>query len=120
MKTSTKMIKKAKPNVVSKPITLTNIPDARKTRNPNQVLDLNRLDCYEFWDSSRKDTYNKISWIDSIESPITGNNVLNMFEQSDDLKSWFSTLKTVPKDVRSLEKITNYVVNDGIGGIGDL
>ena len=50
-------------NCSCKPIFLTNIPDASKSRTSDQDSTSSAQDFYEYWDSSRQDLYRQLLWL---------------------------------------------------------
>lgn len=114
---SKKTILKDKKNIL-KTITLSNIPNKPKRL---QTLDQESIsrdpDCYEFWDSSNKEIYQSLSWLQKTDSPVLDLNLSNGYAQSTELKSWFSTLE-IPQRKLNSEMISwpsyKYTVVDGM------
>ena len=75
----------------TKPIYLTNIPDPQRTHYtlPNQALTLKEPDCYQFWEASRKQQYDQLSWLQYYKGSQPWNSTtLNNKQQ----KQWFTSL----------------------------
>jgi putative transposase len=87
----------------SRQIFLTNVPDPQLTKcqTLDQVLTLKEPDCYRFWDESRKDEYQRLSWLRETDLPDLVMNSSNGCAPNLELKSWFSTLKTQPQNPNS-------------------
>lgn len=88
-----------------KRITLSNIPDQNMTSSKSQTSDLESTsrgrDFYEFWDSSKKETYQRLSWLQETELPALDSNSSNGSVTNTELKSWFSTLRIQPQSPSS-------------------
>ena len=101
------------------PIFLTNIPDSSLTtyQTLDQVSTLKDPDCYKFWDSSRKEKYQHLSWLQETDWQGLDSNSSNGCVQSLELKSWFSTMKIQPQK-QSCQKtswqLSKYIVVDGM------
>lgn len=103
----------------SRPIFLTNIPDPRLTKcqTSDQGLTLKDPDCYKFWDASRKEEYQRLSWLPETDLPDLDSNLSNGCAQSSGPKSWFSTLKTQPQNQNSEKtswQSSKFIVVDGM------
>ena len=100
-------------------IFLTNIPEPLLTtsQTSGQVLTLKDKDCYQFWEESKKDVYQQLSWLQETDLPNLGSNSSNGCVQSSELKSWFSTLKIQPQNQNSEQtswKSSKFMVQDGM------
>ena len=103
-------------NCSCKPIFLTNIPDASKSRTSDQGSTSSAQDFYEYWDSSRQDLYRQLLWLPKTGSQGLVSSSLNGFARSTPARSSFSITKTEPLKT-SLEKTScpsfKYIVADG-------
>ena len=113
-----KMTCNAKNNTL-KTIFLTNVPDPNLTtyQTLDQALTLKDKDCYRFWDASRKEKYQQLSWLQKTAWQGLDLNSSNGSAPSTEPKFWFSTLKIQPPN-QSLEKISwpsfKFTVADGM------
>ena len=104
---------------ISEIIYLTNIPDAKLTTYQTlaQALTLKDPDCYKFWDLSRKELYQQLSWLQKTDLPDLELSSLNGCVNNTELKSWFSTLK-IQHPKMNLEKTSwqssKFIVVDGM------
>lgn len=101
------------------PIYLTNIPDPRLTtyQTSDQVSTLKDPDCYRFWDSSRKERYQHLSWLPETDWQGLDSSSSNGSAPNSVLKSWFSTLKIQPQNQNSPKtswQSSKFTVVDGM------
>ena len=100
-------------------IFLTNIPEPLLTtsQTSGQVLTLKDKDCYQFWEESKKDVYQQLSWLQETDLPDLVSNSSNGCVQSSELKSWFSTLKIQPQNQNSEKtswQSSKFIAADGM------
>ena len=99
------------------PMILTNIPHSQRSLISGRVLTLKDPDCYEFWDSSKKERYQQLLWLQETDLQDLDLNSLNGSVQSSELKSWFSTIKIQPQN-QNLEmtswQLSKFTVVDGM------
>ena len=99
-------------------IYLTNIPDSNMTTSLTSPLDLTSKDqaCYRFWDSSKKEKYQRLSWLPETDWLASDLNSLNGCVQNSELSSWFSTTKIQPQNPncpKTLWQSSKFIVVDG-------
>lgn len=103
----------------SKTIYLTNIPEQQLTTYQTlaQASILKDPDCYKFWDPSKKEMYQRLSWLQKTDLPDLASSSLNGYVTSMEQKSWFSNLK-IQHPKTSLEKTSwqssKFIVVDGM------
>ena len=106
---------------ISETIYLTNVPEPNLTtyQTLDQVSTLKDPDCYRFWDLSKKEKYQQLSWLQEIDWPGLDLNSLNGSVKSLEPSYWFSTLKIQPLK-QNLEKTScpsfRFIAVDGTGG----
>lgn len=105
-------------------IYLTNIPDPRKCPSPTsaQGSTSRGQDFYEFWDSSKQDVYQRLSWLRRTGSPASGSSSSSGYALGTERLSWFSSPKVQQAQSRSLEKTScpsfKFTVVDGTADAG--
>lgn len=100
---------------------LTNIVDpnmvSKKSLTSDPESTSRGQDFYEFWDLSKKEMYQQLSWLQGTALPDLDANSSNGCAQSSELKSWFSTLKIQPLNQnleRTLWQSCRFTVVDGM------
>ena len=98
---------------------LTNIPDASKqpSQTSEAVSTSRGPDFYAFWDSSNRELYRQLSWLQETGLPALDSNSSNGCVQSTEQTSWFSTLRMAHQK-KNLEKTScpsyKFTVVDGM------
>lgn len=97
-----KTICSAKKNTLET-IYLTNIPERHFTtyQTLGQVSTLKDPDCYRFWDGSKKEKYQQLSWLQETDWRGLDLNSLTGCVKSSEQKYWFSTLQIQPQKQNS-------------------
>jgi putative transposase len=100
-------------------IFLTNIPDPKRSKLAISDLELTLKDpdCYEFFDSSRKEKYHQLSWLQGTEWQGLDLNSSNGCVKSSEPKFWFSTTKTQllnQNSERTSCPLSKFIVVDGM------
>ena len=100
-------------------IFLSNIPEPllTKSQTSSNVLTLKDPDCYQFWEESKKDVYQQLSWLQETALPDLVTNSSSGHVQNVELKSWFSTLKIQPQNPNLEQtswKSSKFIVADGM------
>lgn len=100
---------------------LSNIPDPKLTTYQTSALALTLKDpdCYKFWDASKKEIYQQLSWLQGTDLPDLGSNSSNGYVMNTEQKSWFSILKIQPQNLnleKTLWQSSKFTVVDGMEG----
>ena len=115
---SKEMILRDNKSILEK-IYLTNVPDTKflKYRTLGQGSISRGRDFYEFWDKSKKDAYQQLSWLQETDWQGLDSSLLNGCAQSLEQKSWFLKTKILPPK-KNLEKtscpLSKFIVVDGM------
>ena len=101
-------------------IVLSSQPDQKmllRSRTLARVSTSKGPDFYEFWDSSRAEVYQRLSWLHETGWPGSVTNLSNGCATSTGQKSWFSTIK-IPRQKKSLGRTSctsfKFTVADGM------
>ena len=119
LQTNKEMISRDNNNTSNQNCLLSNLPDLTflrsKTLDPESIS--RGQDFYEFWDLSKKERYQELSWLQETDLPDLESNLSNGSVQNLKLKSWFSIQKIQPQSQNletTLWPLSKFIVADGM------